>query len=178
MRVAFDFTVDDVADTAVRAMRRSKSVQAIRSREVWTTTIVSSIALFITWNVSAGGFRLEGLYRGYLAMSLVVSIAIGVMIFYGYRAFYDRTVRRRVRRLAVEQFAKSSSHRCEIEVRSDGLWARQDNVEITHGWADRESVIDTGDALEVHFRNGIVVVRNRAFDSLEQRAEFASRCRA
>ena len=175
MRLAFDYTLDEMADTSLRAMRRSKSVQAIRSREIWTTAIVVAIAVFVAWNVSAGHW--QEFDAGSQAIVIAVSIAIGALMFYIYRAYYDSTVRSRLLRITQEQFDKSLSHRCEIEVREDALWVHQDNIEILHEWKDREQIDDTGDAVELCFRNGIVVVRNRAFDSAQQRAEFVSLCR-
>lgn len=49
-----------------------------------------------------------------------------------------------------------------------------DGTEITLPWQRMEEVIDTGDAIELRFRNALVVARNRVFSSPGQRAEFLS----
>ena len=69
MRLAFDFTLDETVDTNLRAMKRSKSVQAIRSKEIWITTVVSTIAVFVSWNVSSGGFKSPGSHIESLAIA-------------------------------------------------------------------------------------------------------------
>jgi hypothetical protein len=107
-----------------------------------------------------------------LAVALGVAIVFSLLSYFWARWFYDRTISGRIKRIVLEQFAKADSLRCEIELRPNDLWTRQDGTEITLPWRDIEEVVETGDAIELRFRNGLVVARNRVFSSPSHRAEF------
>ena len=174
MRLDYDFTFEEAIDTNRRAMVRSKTFRSIRSRSISITSIVSGIALFAAWVGSSmmNGFRPPSIFE--LSIVLVVALVVSVAVYFGYGWLYDWTVSRRLRRLVEEQWGKSDSHKCGIETRPDELWVYSDGTSVTHRWDDVEEVADTGDAIELQFRNGLIVARNRAFKSPEQRAEFLS----
>jgi hypothetical protein len=174
MRLDYDFTIDEAIDTNRRAMARSETMRSIRSRQISITSIVSGIALFVTWvsRSMMAGFGTPSIFE--LSIVVVIALAVSVATYFGYGRLYDWTVSRRLRRLVEEQWAKSDSHTCAIETRPDELWAYSDGTSVSHRWNDMEAVVDTGDAIELQFRNGLIVARNRAFRSSEERAEFLS----
>jgi hypothetical protein len=169
MRVEFDFSLEDVVDLNHRAMNRSKAVRSIRSRAIWIPAVISGPVLLATWIVVSGsGPGSAGMW----AVGLGVAVAFSILNYYFWRWNYDWSVSRRIRRLVREQLAKAQSMRCTIELRPTGVWALQDGTEILHSWSDLEEVIDSADDLELRFRNGFVIARNRGFSSPDQRAEF------
>jgi hypothetical protein len=66
--------------------------------------------------------------------------------------------------------------RVVIELRPDGVWVRQANVELLFDWKDATAVEDTSD-VEVIFGQSSVVARERAFTSAPLRAAFVERAR-
>jgi hypothetical protein len=169
MRLEFDYTLDEMVDSARRAMARSKTVQSMRARSIWVTSIASGVAVPISWWYSSGGGA-PTLFM--LAIAITVAIVFGMMVYFAYGKYYDWLVTQRTRRILSEQFEKSTSHHCVIETHADVLWVRQDSIEVTHHWNDLEDVLDSRGALELRFRNGLIVVRDRAFASSADRAEF------
>ena len=171
MRLEYDVNVDDSVDTTHRAMARSKTVRSVRSRTIWFTALISGPLVPITWAVSSGSA--PGTPTMW-AVAFAVAVVGIVFAYWGARWSYDWTVSRRIRRIVLEQFGKAASVHCEIELRSGDFWTRENGTEVTLPWQQLDEVVDTGDAIELRFRNALVVARNRVFSSPAQRAEFLS----
>lgn len=91
---------------------------------------------------------------------------------------YDRHVARRVRALLQQQFGARLPVRCQIELRPAGLWGRQEGVDIELDWTMAEAVEDTTDGVELWFRWGLVIARNRGFATSSDRERFIEQARA
>jgi hypothetical protein len=174
MRLEFDMTVADAVDLTHRALARSKTARSIRSRSIWISALISGPIVLVTWIVSSGSAPSS---PGMWAVGLGVALVVSVLAYFLARWLYDRIVSGRIRRIVLEQFAKVDSVRCIIELRPTDLWTRQDGTEISLPWRDMEEVVDTGDAIELRFRSGLVVARTRVFSSPDQRAEFLTSVR-
>src|SRR5207247_2809399 len=92
-----------------------------------------------------------------------IATALGLLWGLVYRRVYDRIVRKRIRRFLAEHLDGPGPFRCDIELRPQGVWTRQNNVEVVLHWSDATGVTDGEDAVEIDFRNGIVIARNRGF---------------
>ena len=69
--------------------------------------------------------------------------------------------------------------RCELELRADGVWVRQEQAEILNPWRSFVAADDVTDGIELRFAGGgFALVRNRVFPTLEARAAFLDRARA
>lgn len=167
MKLEYEYTLEDLVDSSRRAMLRSKTVQDMRTRSIWATTLTAGVALVATWWYSSGASSSPK-----LTIPIAVAVVVSTIIYFGYSRYYDWLATYRTKRILREHLKKSKSRLCEMETRGDSLWVRQDAVEITYGWNDLEKVVDTGNDVELRFRNGSVIARNRAFGSDADRAEF------
>lgn len=110
----------------------------------------------------AAAFQLLGSGRA-IAMMVVVSLLVGPSIGYLRGLAYDRSAKKRTRQYLVEKLRGSTALRCEVELRSSGLWIKQDDVEYLHRWLDVTGVADTPVGVDISAKNTILVIRNRAF---------------
>jgi hypothetical protein len=171
-RIQFDATIDEMVDTHVRMGRSTKTLRAVRTSYVWSSAAAAGIACAII-QVAMAHERTVTVW----AVALVSGIALCVV----YRCFvgfhYDWLVRRRYRRLLTERLGGAPGVHCEMELRPEGVWVAQDGVEITFHWDSATRVLDTGDAVEMGFRGGIALARNRAFATPGDRQRFLGQAR-
>lgn len=165
-RVSFDFTPDDLADVAVRYVAGTARGRATRRNAI----IAAGVA-------GAGGFLLvllliSGERDATSVMQLtLVALPVGLITAYTQAQTYASSVRRRTERLLKEELG-SKPMRCDVELRADGVWMRQQNIEILHAWKDLISIDDGADGVEMRFRGSYLLIRSRAFTSAQERATF------
>lgn len=164
-RASFDATIDELVEVTIRGWAKSATIRrARRNSMLWTGLAIALLLLVVArplWGERYG-----------IAVMLPVSVLVGASVGYLVGPAYDSSTERRVRRGFVEWLHGSTTLRCEVEVRSSGLWIRQDNVEYLYRWTDVSSVEDTPISVDITVKNGLVVVRNRAFSSPTARADF------
>ena len=108
---------------------------------------------------------------------LPVALLVGVVCSYlGGRDYY-RSAEKRIREHLVDRFKGPGARVCDVELRSSGLWFRQDGVESLYQWTDVRTVEDTPISVELAVKNRILVVRNRAFSNLADREAFFGHAR-
>jgi hypothetical protein len=71
-----------------------------------------------------------------------------------------------------EMYGGAEVVRYEFEVRDDVLWSRSVHAEISFPWSRLTRVTDRPDSIELWFDPGLAVVRNRAFQTQEERRDF------
>lgn len=104
---------------------------------------------------------------------------VGIPVGYLGRAAYVHTVRKRLRQALREHHDERQSFHCELELRSEGVWIRQEHVEVLRPWRNFIRADDDVDGIELQFIGGaFALVRNRAFRTLEARSTFLERARA
>ena len=160
MKVAFDFTLDDMVDAAERAAERSRTVTGMRSQARLVTSVVAAV---IVWLIIPGAdaWRLFG---------AAVAAAIG---WYLYPGDYRKTHRKKLRQYFREAFGGEGPFRCEVELAPDGLIVDQAGTRVVRAWRTIDAIDETPDGIEfVAGASGSLVVRNRAFASPSERAEF------
>ena len=72
MRVQFEFTIDDVVDVQIRALRRSRAARAWRWRELVTTSLLTGVLLFALIPEETTGKIIMG----------VIGLVLGALGFY------------------------------------------------------------------------------------------------
>jgi hypothetical protein len=160
MKVQFEFTATDVADVAQRSSTRSKAIREWRwiARIGWASLI--SLALF---------FAIDGPLVRRLIFSL--AILLGLIALYPYIFRTSATVR--YRKYYREQFGGDGPFSCEVEIAPTGLTVTQHGAETRRPWRNIQELVDTAGAIEIRCKpTGLVVVRDRAFQTTQQRAEF------
>ena len=72
-----------------------------------------------------------------------------------------------------EQLGGDGPFLCEVEIAPDGITTRQRETETKRPWSAVKDVADVPDSVEFLFQTGgFLVVRDRAFQTPEQRATF------
>jgi hypothetical protein len=169
MRVQFEFSQDDLIDVSKRVQARSKLVRSWRWQGLVTTAMLAWLLVFLLFF----GARLKGALIG------LVAAGISALIYPG---SYRRTVERRLRKILKEKFGDEDSFICEVELLPTGILTKhttkQTDSQVIHDWSTVEEVFVTDDSVDIFMKGGGVVVRNRAFQSLEERQRFVQLARS
>ena len=159
MKIAFESTLDEAVDVQLRLLRRSKAARQWRQR--WLAGGVLVLALF--------GFVLPNppLMRGLFAF------LSGGLFFILYRKTYDVTVKKRLKKILLEQRGGQPSVLVEYELTDDCLIYRSRRRELRLPWDEAQAVQEGPDDIEIVFDQlSMAVLPYRIFASGEQRADW------
>jgi hypothetical protein len=165
LKVQFEFSIADLADVARRAGDRSQVIRDWRwqARATWAGLLC--LALFFALD---GGLLVRAIY----------SILIGIVLLAIYQRLWGSSPDGRLLRYYREQMGGDGPFICEVELSPQSVTTRQCGTETTRPWSSVADIVDTPDALEFAWRGGgLLVVRDRAFQSPQQRSEFLSAAR-
>jgi hypothetical protein len=175
-RIHFDSNLDEVVDAGMRLTTSTQSFRAYRARAVWIAGGCLSAALLATVFFRSGKEHIE-LSAPMWSILFVVALSLGGAFGYLYGLYLDRSMRRQYKSIVSEQFGGVTAVRCDIELRREGVRVVQNGVEMTFPWKNAAGIEDTGDAIELRFRPGLVVARSRAFHDETERKQFLERAR-
>lgn len=163
MKVQFEFTPADLAETARRAVNRSPLVQRWRLRNSIVGAVLFGLLVFLAtpWEMTIRG-----------AVGLVVAVIIFIAVFFLGRR---RGGSPRVQEFYRERLGGDGPFTCEVELTSAGVVSRQLGQETLHPWAQVASVAEVRGGVELTYRPiGSLLVRDRAFPDARVRADFLS----
>jgi uncharacterized protein (DUF58 family) len=171
-RVSFEFTLDELVDSHLRLVRRTREGASWRWRESRNFVVAASIPLLciVGYQFSVGQLSPAG-----LVALVIASIVLAVILAVPFLWYYDHIVRRRLRRYLVERSGGPGPYTCTVELRPEGVSVDQNNVRMNFPWADALSIEDSADGIEIRFRGGQVLARSRGFASPEARGVFLTR---
>ena len=90
-----------------------------------------------------------------------------------YPGLQRRSINKRLHKLQREKFGDTNRFLCEVELTAARIWIRQGDTQISYEWRVVEEIVDTEDAVDIITRDGGgVTVRNRAFQSADERRAF------
>ena len=170
--VEFESTLDDLVDANVRLAKSTTAYLRRRCRDQWV------FALCV-----AGGVSVNLLGRVIVSSyTLVVFATIGILIVGAatgllYGRYHDWYVKRAYRKMIGEMFRGAATIRCLYELRADVLSGKFAHCEIAYPWSRLTRVAETPDAIELWFQPGLVLVRERAFQTPENRRAFLEEVR-
>jgi hypothetical protein len=160
MRVQFEYTIDDLVDVQVRALKRSAAARAWRRRDLVITSLLSGVLLFV-------------IIPGETASRLIVGaigLILGALL---YPKVNEETVKRRLRKLFQENAGPEKVFICEVELRESGVHISQNALEIIYRWENVKEVQETKDSVDIYAeKGGLVVVRKRAFKGSAEQKDF------
>jgi hypothetical protein len=160
VKVAFDFTLDDMVDVAERAAERSATIKGMRSNARLFSSIIAAVIVYLV-------------IPGDAVWRLLGAGVAALICAWMYPGDYRKLHRKKLRQHFVEQFGGEGPFRCEVELTPQGLAVTQAGAQIVREWSTVSAVLDTGDSIEFVARgSGTLVVRNRAFKSQSEHAEF------
>ena|SRR5882762_2414259 len=160
MRVQFEYTIDDIVDVQLRALRRSRAARSWRWRDLITTSLLSGVLLF--------AIIPEGL-TGKLIMGSI-GLILGALL---YPKLNEATVKRRLRKLCEENLGGDRSFVCEVALEQSGIHTKQNGTQIIYAWENVNEIRETEDSVDIYNENGgLVVVRKRAFSAPSEQQRF------
>ncbi len=163
VRVRFEFSAADMADIARRSADRSKTIRDSRWQAAASWSALLGLALF---------FALSGTFIGRATFSVAFCLVLFILFSRWRRSSPNATYLKYYR----EQLGGDGQFLCEVEITSAGITTRQNGIETKRPWSVVEQIIDTSDGLEFRCRiGGILVVRDRAFETAELRSAFLRR---
>lgn len=173
VRIEFDATLDEVVDVGMRMVRRTGACQRARRRSQWSF----GVALPLLFLAASGTFgRADSAGDWGIVVAAGVGVGLGSGFLYG--RFHDSLVRSHCRHALAEMHAGATSLHCEVELRPENLWIKQNDLEQLFPWHRATMVNDRGDAVELWFSQGLVVLRNRVFASPATRRDTLESARA
>jgi hypothetical protein len=165
MKVQFEFTVRDLAEVAAKHASDSRVVSASRSnaRAVWAAMI--GIAAFGIVPAALIGRTLAGLAA--FTVSMLVWKKPGTQSPNPVMVKYYR-----------EQLGSDGPFTCEVELCDSDFRTRQFGTETVHPWSQVASIDLVPEGVEFRIKPmGLVLVRDRAFASPENKDLFLARAR-
>jgi len=158
MRVEFEFTIDELVDSHMRLMARSKVARSWRWEGLATMSLFTALFAYVI-NSDRGGIVWAG-----------IGAMLGAM---SYLFTRKNAVSRRLRKYFIEQLRTEGPFTFQVELSERGISTRQLNNQITFEWANVEEILETEDSIDIYVRGGSgVFVRKRAFVSKDDMKEF------
>lgn len=154
VRAEFWATIDDFVDLNTRLSKISPASRQFRIRDCILSGIVGGAACYV---VLSSGSSWSILLK--LSVAAIVAIAMGALSVPLNRLITNS----RVRKLVAERFNNRNDIKCIFEIRENGFWIMQDNVEVRHDWPDIKDATIADEDIVIHLKSGISIIRHRAF---------------
>lgn len=160
MNVRFDFSIEDLVDAGERMLTRSSVIRGLRrSSAVFAAAVVATILFFWT--------------PGPPATRLIIAVISAAGAWFIYVPIRKALVARRLRDYWKERLKGEGPFSCEVELTGEGVTARQFSTVTSVPWSEVSRVEAAADSVEIWTRSGgIIVVRDRAFSSPEEKRRF------
>ena len=166
MKVRFEFTIDDLIDVGERSLSASRVVTKLRRTAVVVWALFAGV---VFWAI----LPLSPTFR----IAAAVGAAAGAALFYP--GFRKKEVHRRLREVWRERLAGDGPFVCEVELDDAGVTTEQLGTKTSQPWRVVASVAEKPDSVEIATeKGGLVVVRDRAFASPEEKSRFLEFARA
>jgi len=160
MKVHVKVTLEELVDTHMRTMARSKYLRQLRLTSALISALLGGGCLFAL---------IPDRFHVKLATGVSGAVASAVICFW----LHPRIMKRRIRRLIRENLGDDEAFSEEVELSPDGVHVTQVSCNTMFPWKNIEQIIDNPEFIEFRERHGgIVVVRVRAFVSSDAQCEF------
>jgi hypothetical protein len=169
MRVQFDTTLEEVVDLNMRLSEQTKTFQRSRRRSQIFVGASAGVAGLI------GPLTDDDMPTALLAIMFIIASLFAGTCGYAYGRFHTWYIRRNCRKVLREMLHEAERIPVEIELRAEGLWARSPTGDCSLPWSRLKRVNDGQDGVDFWFDPGLVVVRDRAFASPDDRRRFIAK---
>jgi hypothetical protein len=170
-RVEFDSTIEEVVDANMKLLQHTATYQTQRRHYQWFVGVCAAGGLTVNL---LGWTRVPSYAQ--VALAAVAAPIVGVIGFHLYGRYHDWWARRGYRSIVEEMYGTAPIH-CEYELRDEMLWSRALQMEMSFPWSRLTRVQDTSGSIELWFNPGLAIVRNRAFESDDDRRAFLDAAR-
>jgi hypothetical protein len=159
MKVQFTYSQEDLVDASLRFLRRSKTIKRGQWRGMLFTTLFYWLAIYVLF--------ISLLKNPYLAIIEAAGLtALNIAL---YPTWHERAIKKRLRRFVKEHYGDKNDFTCEVELTPNEVLVKQDNSQTIYPWTSVKEVQPTHDSIDVFAKAGGVIIRNRAFESADQR---------
>jgi hypothetical protein len=162
MKVSFVYNQAEAVEAAMRMLARSKTVIYERRKAVIISAVVFGPVMFLAFHAV---FRV-------LLFSVLFGIFTVLLMFAMMPYSIEKQRRKTMARFMREKHGDQNSFTCEVELADKGVSVADQNSQHFFPWEEVEEIVDTANSVDIFAKLGGVVVRNRAFSSPENRAEF------
>jgi hypothetical protein len=161
LKVKFQFSASDLAEVAFRSVDDSPVVKTWRLQG----TVIA---------IGVIGLLLYAFIPGTLAERAEFSVIVcGLTAVLLYLSPRKRNRKNKLLKFYRDKLGGDGPFDCEVELTSEGLTTRQFGAEGKHAWTHIISAVEVDDGIEFKYRPmGVLIVRNRAFETAEARREF------
>jgi len=164
-RMTYDASVDEVVDASWRLASRTRAFQRQIRNHVIIASAATGVVVFGVWTYFGRGTG------GQIAVALIAATVFAVTFARFFRGELVKQLKKSQRTIALEQFGGKPVP-CEVELRPDGLWVRQAEMEMIFPWTVCTGIVENTDDIEINFSPGICVLRNRHFALPTERQAF------
>jgi YcxB-like protein len=165
MKIQFEFSAADVADTALRIAKRSKTV---RDSRWYAAACWSALLSLVLYSFLDGSFIARALFTGLFF----------IVVFHVYSRLWRQSPSGTYLKYYQEQLGGNGPFLCEVEITQDGITTRQGGAETKRAWSAVKEIVETPDALEFAWRaGGLLVIRDRAFHTPALRSSYIQTAR-
>ncbi len=162
MRVQFEITLDDLVDSSKRLLARSRA-----GYWKWQGAVYSAL---VGWLLA---FVVITYFYGRPEIAAAIALVLAVLCAVLYPSSYEKSVEKRLRKLHLEELNGAKTVRCEVELTTQGVQVKQMNRQVLYEWPGVAEIQETPDSIDIFTRDfGVVVVRNRAFETADDRSRF------
>ena len=159
--VKFQFSASDLADVALRTVDDSSVVSKWRIQAKLVGVVIFGL-IFYGYVPGTPGKRI--LYA-------IVACSVTLILLHVLPEGSSR--KDRLLQYYREKLGGDGPYECEVELTAESLITRQFGVEGKHAWSHVLSAIEVQDGIEFKYKPvGALLVRNRAFGTLEARRTF------
>jgi predicted membrane protein len=165
-RLTYETTVPEAVDVAWRLAYRTQAFRKQLRNNVIYAAVGAAVVFFAAWMYIVGTSPLN------IVLAVVAATLFAIVFAATFRSILEKEIRKQQRQLIVEQFGIKTAIQCELELRSDGVWVRQDGMEMMFPWARCTGIQNNPGDIQMDFTPGICVLRNRHFASPAERQTF------
>lgn len=160
IKVEFDYTLDELVETALRSQRKTKTYQ----REIHRAVLLAGGATFILVYL---------LIRDEVWVRIAIGV-VGAFVSMGLNLWLVRKAgTRRLKKYYQELISDQWPIHLEIELNENGVVARERDATTEIKWARFAKVEENNRSVEFTTKEGrLIVVRERAFKSEEEKRQF------
>ncbi|HYT32212.1 MAG TPA: YcxB family protein [Thermoanaerobaculia bacterium] len=159
MKVRFEFQIDDLIDVGERTLAASRVVKRIRLSGLLSSSVLGAILLYAMSGDS-------GPARPFYVVSGAIIGAVA------YPPLRKSTTERRLRAFWRERLGSEGPFVCEVELTEGGVTTRQFGTESTRPWSKVKAVEEGQGSVDIFTAEGLIVVRDRAFASPDEKKRF------
>lgn len=155
-----------MVDVTLRALQRSATYRAQRTRNVLLLALVLGIGSFFAFSFALSG----GSLQTKILLSVFAAVIGGVV-----QLFSERwNIERQMHAYCEEQFGTDEPINFQVKLAPTGILTERQGTQVNFVWPNVEEIAETDDSIDFYMRNnsGIVVVRKRAFASAEEMRRF------